>query len=397
MTIQKRLLALLLALALGFSLAACTNEDADGSEEPSGAASEAVTDPGTDEVDLTQDILSYAAGLSGDETLLTVNGQEIPADLFLYYLSFNCAYFEYSYGLYGYTVETYADSLLDGAVSMAAYYVLMEQMSQQYGCLLTDEQQTKVEEKMYADGTEAYEQVKALYGLDDDAMKFIHAAEYYYSNLLEALVSDPTEDDLNQYIADAGIFSVKHILLKTTTEDIKDDDGNVTQTADEHNAAQKALAEDLLAQINAADDLGTTFDALMNEYSEDGRDSDGNLGAPDGYTFNASDSLVDGFREASLALEPGQVSGIVETSFGYHIILRLEVEDLDSYSDACREYQLDELVTQWLDEADIVRADALTDLDVSTFYRRYTAYQTAFQAQNTDSDPETSGTTDNAG
>lgn len=51
-------------------------------------------------------------------------------------------------------------------------------------------------------------------------------------------------------------------------------------TADEFNAQQKALAEDLLSQLQASDDMEALFDQLMNEYSEDGRDSDGSLARP---------------------------------------------------------------------------------------------------------------------
>ena len=55
----------------------------------------------------------------------------------------------------------------------------------------------------------------------------------------------------------------------------------------------------------------------MNQHSEDG----GLLLNPEGYIFSASDSLVGGFREATLALEVGDISDVVETDYGYHIIL----------------------------------------------------------------------------
>lgn len=377
MTIQKRISALLLALALGFSLAACTGEPAADSEEP--IASQEVAGGDDDEVDLTQDILSYAAGLSAGDPLLTVGSQEVPADLYLYWLALNCTYFNYNYSAYaayGFTVSAYADYLLSSTTSMAAAYTLIEQKCQQYGCLLTDDQQAEVETSMYSEGDEAYARTKALYGLSDESVRSIYSISYYYQNLLDALVPIPSENDLNQYV-----FAVKHILLKTTAADKTDDEGNITQTADEYNAAQKELAESLLAQLQESDDMEALFDELMDQYSEDGRDSDGNLAAPDGYTFTASDSLVDGFREASLELDFGQLSGVVQTDYGYHIILRGQVDDLDSYTDSCREYQLDTLVDQWLDASDITETDALTSLDVADFYDRYAAYQQALQAQ----------------
>ena len=85
----KRLLVLLLSLALIVSLCACGATDKATNGEPGETAS-AGLDPSLDpdavpsiEVDLTQDAAAFSAGLSGDDVLLTVNGEDIPADLFL--------------------------------------------------------------------------------------------------------------------------------------------------------------------------------------------------------------------------------------------------------------------------------------------------------------------------
>lgn len=81
----------------------------------------------------------------------------------------------------------------------------------------------------------------------------------------------------------------------------------------------KALAEELYARLQSDP---AQFDALMNQYSIDDRDDDGNLSTPDGYIF-FPDQMVASFEETTKALVPGQISAPVESAYGWHIILRL--------------------------------------------------------------------------
>ena len=123
------------------------------------------------------------------------------------------------------------------------------------------------------------------------------------------------------------------------------------------------------------------FDQKMNELSED-RDENGNLNGPDGYLASPG-QMVSAFEEASLALKEGELSGIVESEYGYHIILRLPFtdEDMAEYRETCRSAAMEELIAQWEAEADIVRSDALNSLDPVDFYNRLSAYQQAMAAQ----------------
>ncbi len=77
---------------------------------------------------------------------------------------------------------------------------------------------------------------------------------------------------------------------------------------------KRRLAEKVLAEIRAGD--GKNFAELARRYSDDAGSAvqGGSLG------YFAHGTMVPAFEEAAFALEPGQISDVVVTSFGLHII-----------------------------------------------------------------------------
>ena len=385
---RKRTLALLLSLVLAASLCACTPAGADGTASVSPDASRNPAASPTIEVDLTQDAVSFAAGLSADDVLLTIGGEDIPARLFLYLLFMDCYYLEleyyYTYGLFV-DIAAAADMLLEDTVDRATYYIVCRQKAAELGCLLTDEQQAELEAGKTGENAEAYELEKATFSLTDEDLDFIPVSNYYYQNLLETIPM-PTGDQLDEYV-----YQTKHILFLTVdtdgTPDYNEAGEYVYPSLDEKTVAEKrALAEDILARLRAVEgeEQLELFDELMEEYSEDGRDKDGHIDAA-GYEAVLG-AMVPGYEQGSLALDFGEISGIVESSYGYHIILRQEVEfrsaTAEEYAEDYRAYLLEEKMEEWTDAMQVSRADALADIDVAGFYDRYFAYYEAFMERH---------------
>ncbi len=78
---------------------------------------------------------------------------------------------------------------------------------------------------------------------------------------------------------------------------------------------KESLAKEILDKIQK----GESFSKLAEQYSIDGsRRRGGDLG------FFRKGVMVKPFEDAAFVLEKGQVSGLVKTQFGYHIIKRLE-------------------------------------------------------------------------
>jgi parvulin-like peptidyl-prolyl isomerase len=89
-------------------------------------------------------------------------------------------------------------------------------------------------------------------------------------------------------------------------------------TAQTHDT-ELATANEVLQKAKAGED----FYSLVEQYGED----PGMKNNPDGYYFTSDNSLEKAFYDASIALDVNGISDIVQTSYGYHVIKRLPVEE----------------------------------------------------------------------
>ena len=84
----------------------------------------------------------------------------------------------------------------------------------------------------------------------------------------------------------------------------------------EADASQKAEAKKKIDLVQAKLKKGEDFGALAKEYSEG---PSGPKGGDLGYFTRGQ--MVKSFEDAAFAMKPGEVSGVIETRFGYHLIL----------------------------------------------------------------------------
>lgn len=87
----------------------------------------------------------------------------------------------------------------------------------------------------------------------------------------------------------------------------------------DHNVSKQAAALHRIQSIQDRLKDGADFAALALEYSED---PSGARGGDLGYLERTQ--MIPSFAEAAFALQPGQVSDIVETGLGYHLILMVD-------------------------------------------------------------------------
>jgi peptidyl-prolyl cis-trans isomerase D len=105
------------------------------------------------------------------------------------------------------------------------------------------------------------------------------------------------EDNQKQYSTPEQVRA-SHILFKTEGKDEAD---------------VKKQAEEVLAKVKAP---GSDFAKLANQYTEEeiGKTRGGDL------DFFERGRMAKEFEDAAFALQPGEVSGLVKSPFGYHII-----------------------------------------------------------------------------
>lgn len=104
----------------------------------------------------------------------------------------------------------------------------------------------------------------------------------------------------------------RHILLQASAED-----------SPEKHKEKAARAEEIAKLAKASDD----FAALASQYSEGpSKDNGGDLG------FFSKGQMIPAFEQAVFAMQPGEVSGVVKSDFGYHVIKLEAIEPASTKS-----------------------------------------------------------------
>ena len=387
---RKRLVAFALVLSLT-TLSGCgpkpSGSAGSGSASGSGSGSSDSITP----MDLSQvtDPALAVAGVAGEEVLVKLGTAEITANDYLYWLQRSISDYLEPFGGQMTTLPwdtemsdglTFGQYMLDDALDAAALHCMLRELARQENLSPDPKVATQVD-KQYADmvvqaGSDESRVIHTLWTqmlsrellttLNENTELFDQLAELYYG---ENSGHYPTDAEVNAYLDEVGRYKAKHILLATIDLDTR-------EPLDEATVAQKkAQAEDFLAQLRAAEDPIALFDDLMNEHSEDS----GLATNPDGYT-TAKGEMVAPFEEAALALKAGEISEVVESDFGYHIILRLPL-DPDDFRDDCVTSLMEKRIDQEIERLGLEKTAAFDKLNVGDFWDKLQSLQYAVQIE----------------
>lgn len=413
---MKKFLALIVCLCLTAALlTGCGSKI----EEYSGETITAAEQTAETAEQLAQPLNSLPA----DTVVCTVNGLECSWEEYYYWLD-NCRLTvesqlgeitDWDAANSYYTSMTNEQVVRSLAQSDMLYYLTVLSMADKAGVTPTDEQAEQElayeADYYFGDGDgeltdeelATFEQYLAESGVSYELqlrlLKY-SLAEYALFSYQTAEISD---EQVLEWAQEQGYMAAKHILLLTVDSQTREalDDDTVAEKAataeyllaeltEAKNAELTAIAEAEAADTTATDDASgeivdgaqqarddfeAYFDKLMNEYSED----TGLTSYPDGYLFLPGE-MVEEFENGVLALDEDLgLSGIVESDYGYHIILRKQL-DPDTvvgqssygYDVTLRSYALNNIfndnTSTAMTEADVVWAEGFDVIDLAELY-----------------------------
>lgn len=327
-----------------------------------------------------QDIISYLTdgAISSEETVMTINGVEVPASAYFYQWAYFAGYLAYYYqgkdatDTFSLDKEingtTYKDYLLDNTRSSLLASAIAAQKGQEQKLKLSADAKKTIDN--LAESVD--ENTRLYYATTLKGMEFLETCSDYNDQLKAALFAkggeyEITKETLADYRKD-NVMAAKHILLLTTGK------------SDEEKAKIKKTIQGYLDKILADKDPASAFEQYMNEKSED----TGLATNPDGYTFLPGE-MVPEFEDAVSSLKVGEIDPeIVETSYGYHLIMRIEpdMESIDD-EDLKNKYESEtyqKVMEDWSKDAKVETTKALDDLDMTKVYDKLTQLQSVIQS-----------------
>ena len=319
-------------------------------------------------------------GSKNEDTVMTVDGVDVSFDEYMYYLntaaSTLISYYQSSTGggvdwdgvcIYDKT-KTNAEWCINEALYNAAQGCVIMSKGKSMNALPTDEQLKSLEDnistirKNYEESDDpdaAFADALNGQGFTLESFKAVNKINFTLSNIFTSLYGENgeklSEEKLQTYIEENGYMTSAHILFRTK-EDVKGENGQTTQEelSDSAKAEKKAQAEKLCKELKAIKDdtqRKEKFFEYMKEYSEDpGKES-----FPNGYCFTEG-TMVEEYTDTTKELKNYEVSDVVESDFGYHIIMRLptvssDVDTANQYGytlgQMASSYDFDEEMKTW--------------------------------------------------
>ena len=308
---KKRVLLMIFTAFIGIAVLAGCGRSA-GSEE-TGQESYSSENSSTDESTFS---VQSTDGL-GDGVVAAVNGEDISVDDIGYYIYNNAVIQMYKrdssttadvssfdWSAEGDDGRPLSEIVTENAIEDAINDTVFRQKAQECGFPVEDAKNDAVDtinNSVNSIGEERFNVNANLMGIKDkEAYADLYTNIFVFESVASEFQTNPEKyiEDisvLNDYIGTKGA-SVQHILIMNDTD--------------------KGDAYAVIGEVAEKAKNGEDFLSLMNQYNEDTAETEA------GYTFPEGE-MVKAFEDASFQLKIGEISDIVKSDYGYHIIKRI--------------------------------------------------------------------------
>lgn len=226
------------------------------------------------------------------------------------------------------TPKKYRKQLIDSYTQQ----ILLQQAQKENGVTVSDKEVEKAWKDAYksAGGAKTFKKTLKTYGYTEDTYKSSLKESLAQQKLKEAVAptSKPKDSEIVDYINEN--LSKYNDARRSSNILIKVD----SDASDEDKAAAKAKAQECLDKINSGE---LSFEDAVKQYSDDtgSKEKKGDVG------WDKLTTFVDSYQAALEGLNKGDVSDVVESTYGYHIIKCTDYFHVDSQVDDIKQVPKD--------------------------------------------------------